>query len=715
MKHLYKLSQPSEISDAITFLERTERDCPLFCALLCEELLTHLFQAGYRDISVSVRRFPHRCVEIRTAGEPDTLTTGPNGDEARRVESEIRQNLLDQHSNSFDFRYRRGVNCYRVFLDAPRDGDLCDELYTFYQNADADTQGKPLSPLVWLVRLHPARFVLSMFIKALKHLGALMLPVFAANIIDAAISASSFFVWPVMANILGSLVALLVNLVCFWIDANIYHRFTRAVESAFKMALVRKLQALSLTYHNNAQSGKLLSKLISDVQFIEQLIYERLTDVLHLCVDVVFVIVTAWVRFKPMLLFYVILVPAAVLFIRRAAKPVLNSKATLRQHTENTNAAFKEMLDMDRLTRAQGMQKTEYNRIFSKVRSVQYAANYYDQLGVWVNNITYGGSQGFRLVCLCFAAFLANRGYISVGTVVLFQSVFEMIINSVQKVLDELPQIVQGYDSLISVNEILFERDMEQNGAVRLPEPVQGAIELRDVVFTYGAGQAPVLDGVSLSIPAGGSAAFIGKSGAGKTTLMNLILGLYSKQGGEIKIDGVDIDMLEKNSFRRHVAVVPQNTVLFSGTLWDNLVYGLKYVSVERVLDVLRRVGLDDLLKSLPDGLNSQIFEDGGNLSGGQRQRIAIARALLRDARIILFDEATSALDADSERQVQSAIDAVMAECTVVIVAHRLNTLRKVDRIYRIEDGKAIPCESFEAVAREASAQLIDTNLNLNL
>ena len=325
------------------------------------------------------------------------------------------------------------------------------------------------------------------------------------------------------------------------------------------------------------------------------------------------------------------------------------------------------------------------------------------------------GSQGFRLVCLCFAAFLANRGYISVGTVVLFQSVFEMIINSVQKVLDELPQIVQGYDSLISVNEILFERDMEQNGAVRLPEPVQGAIELRDVVFTYGAGQAPVLDGVSLSIPAGGSAAFIGKSGAGKTTLMNLILGLYSKQGGEIKIDGVDIDMLEKNSFRRHVAVVPQNTVLFSGTLWDNLVYGLKYVSVERVLDVLRRVGLDDLLKSLPDGLNSQIFEDGGNLSGGQRQRIAIARALLRDARIILFDEATSALDADSERQVQSAIDAVMAECTVVIVAHRLNTLRKVDRIYRIEDGKAIPCESFEAVAREASAQLIDTNLNLNL
>ena len=708
MKHSYTLSQQSEISSAITFLEQAIENCPMICTLLCEELLSHLVAAGYRDISMCVRRFPRHCVEIRAAGEPDMLATASDRDETSRIEAEIRQSLLDQHAEHIDYRYSKGINQYRVFLDVPEDADLCDELYTFYQNADVDTQRKPLSPLIWLIRLHPLRFALSMFIKAVKHLGALMLPVFAANIIDAAISASSFFTWPVIANILGSVVALLVNLVCFWIDANIYHRFTRAVESAFKMALVRKLQALSLTYHNNVQSGTLLSKLISDVQFIEQLIYERLTDVLHLCVDVVFVIITAWVRFKPMLLFYIILVPAAILFIRRAAKPVLTSKATLRHHTESTNAAFKEMLDMDRLTRAQGMQKTEYNRIFSKVRLVQNAANYYDQLGVWVNNITYGGSQGFRLICLCFAAYLANRGYISVGTVVLFQSIFEMIISSVQKVLDEMPQIVQGYDSLISVNEILFERDVERNGTVQLPEPVQGAIEMRDVVFSYSADQPPVLDKVSLSIPAGSSAAFIGKSGAGKTTLMNLILGLYAKQSGEITIDGIDIDALDKNSFRRHVAVVPQNTVLFSGTLWDNLVYGLKYVSLERVMAVIRRVGLDDLLESLPDGLNSQIYEDGGNLSGGQRQRIAIARALLRDASIILFDEATSALDSDSERQVQSAIDAVMAECTVIMVAHRLNTLRKVDRIYRIEDGKATPCNSFEEIIGQADAVFID-------
>ena len=355
MKHIYTVSQQSEISDAISSMAQTGDDFPMICTLLCEELLSHLVDAGYRNITVSARRFPHRCFEIRAKGAPDSLVADPSDDENRRIESEIRQGLLDQHANLLDFYYSRGVNRYRVFLDAPKDGELCDELYAFYQNAGPDAQRKPLSPLIWLVKLHPVRFALSMFVKALKHLGALMLPVFAANIIDTAITANSFFVWPVLSNILGSVVALLVNLICFWIDANIYHRFTRAVESAFKMALVRKLQALSLTFHSNTQTGKLLSKLISDVQFIEQLIYERLTDVLHLCVDIVFVIVTAWVRFKPMLLFYVIIVPAAVMFIRRATKPVLTSKANLRRHTESTNAAFKEMLDMDRLTRAQGM------------------------------------------------------------------------------------------------------------------------------------------------------------------------------------------------------------------------------------------------------------------------------------------------------------------------------------------------------------------------
>ena len=288
---------------------------------------------------------------------------------------------------------------------------------------------------------------------------------------------------------------------------------------------------------------------------------------------------------------------------------------------------------------------------------------------------------------------------------VLFQSIFDLIINNVQKTLDSVPQITQGYDSLMSVNEILCAPDVEQNGTALLPQPVLGEIEFRHVTFGYDPDKPPVLKDVSFRVPAGGSIAFAGQSGAGKSTMLNLILGLYSAQSGEVLIDGVNVDTLEKTAYRRNIAVVPQNTVLFSGTLWDNLVYGLSYVTTETVMGVLRRVGLEELVTSLPDGLHTQLQEDGGNLSGGQRQRISIARALLRHPRIILLDEATSALDTVSERQVQQAIDGMMGSCTVVLVAHRLNTLRRADAVYRVRDGALERYESLDQLISDTEGE----------
>lgn len=294
------------------------------------------------------------------------------------------------------------------------------------------------------------------------------------------------------------------------------------------------------------------------------------------------------------------------------------------------------------------------------------------------------------------------------GTVVLFQSLFDVLVNSVQKVLDALPQITQGYDSLASIGEILFEMDVERCGSLRLSAPVRGEIELSHLSFAYDNNPEQVLKDINLRVPAGKVAAFVGQSGAGKSSLLNLILGLYLPTGGEIKVDGMNLAELDLNDFRRHIAVVPQNTVLFSGTLWDNLVFGLKYVSRSRVMEVIRSVGLEDMLQSLPDGLNTVILEGGGNLSGGQRQRVAIARALMRDARIVLFDEATSALDAVSEQQVQRAIDAMLSKCTIIMVAHRLNTLKKADFIYRIENGQAFLCPSYESLIDESVADALD-------
>ena len=706
MKKRVRVCGASDISAAMALIEAYAAAMPKdsgarVCPLICEELLLRLLDMGYPAIDVSVGKSMLGYVEIRAAGPRADAFTTPSKSEADTIGAQINGCLLEQYADRCAWQYRKGVNRYRVYVDRRGDIDLTDEIYDFYRNADPEKPGKPAAVLAHIARNHRGFMALSVVVHLMKHLGALMLPVFVANIINTVVDTGSFFVWPVYLNILLSIVSLLVNLVCFWLDSRGYRRFTRAMEAGFRMALVQKLQVLSMRFHSGTQSGVVLSKLVSDVQFIQMLIYDRFIEVLYLTEDVLFIIVVALTTFPPMLGFYLIIVPAVVFLLRRFTRPLQEKRAGMRHQNEQVNAAVKEMLEMESLTRAHGLEKTEYRSILAKVRGAQRASVVYDRQTVSVNNITYGGFQGLRLLSLSFAALLTATGHISVGALVLFQSIFDMIINNVQRMLDSLPLITQGYDSLVSVNEILYARDVEQNGTALLPAPVRGEIEFKGVSFGYAPEQAPVLKDITFKVPAGASAAFVGKSGEGKTTLLNLILGLYSAQGGEILIDGVNLDALEKTAYRRNIAVVPQNTVLFSGTLWDNLVWGLGYVDSERVMDVIRRVGLQELVESLPDGLNTPLLENGANLSGGQRQRISIARALLRNPKIILLDEATSALDSESQRQVQAAIDAMMGQCTVIMVAHRLGTLRRADTVYRIDGGRLSRYDSFDQVIRD--------------
>ncbi len=695
----------SDIRDAVEYVEQymsSEKDVDArICPLVCEELLVCLLALGYAEIRVESKRVPHRHIEIRADGEridPLWETGGKNRD---AVEKQISSCLLEQYQDYYSLQYRKGVNVCKVYAGKKSIVDLTSEIYDFYNDSDPENQPKPMAVLWHIARGHRRFLFLAISVLLIKHLGALLLPVFVANIINEVTETGAFFTRSVMLNILMSLTSLTVNLVFYWLDSRGYRRFTRAVEAGFRMALVQKLQVLSMNFYNSTQTGVILSKLISDVQFIQMLIYDRFMEVLCLCEDVIFIIVVAVKTYPPMLAFYILIVPAVTFVLYRFSGPLKEKRSLMRQQNEQVNAAVKEMLVMEDLTRSHGLEKAEYQTILKKVREAQRASVTYDKKTVGINNVTFGGFQGLRLLSLSIAAFLTAGGHIEVGTLVLFQSVFDLIINNVQRLLDSVPLITQGYDSLCSVNEILYARDIEHNGNKRLPGPMKGEIEFRNVSFGYKPDRTPVLNNISFKVPAGGSAAFIGKSGEGKSTILKLILGLYSAGDGEILIDNVNLDTLEKSAYRRGIAVVPQNTVLFSGTLWDNLVYGLRYVTTDRVMEVIRRVGLQDMLDQLPDGLNSPLLENGSNLSGGQRQRISIARALLRDPKIVLLDEATSALDNRSERQVQEAIDVMMGSCTVILVAHRLSTLRHADTIYRIEDGKLERYDNVERAIRD--------------
>jgi ABC-type multidrug transport system fused ATPase/permease subunit len=234
--------------------------------------------------------------------------------------------------------------------------------------------------------------------------------------------------------------------------------------------------------------------------------------------------------------------------------------------------------------------------------------------------------------------------------------------------------------------------ETESRSEVRLPAGrLDGDIEFREVHFSYPTRpDVEVLKGVSMRIRAGQKVAVVGQSGAGKSTIMQLLLQFHQVSRGEIVISGQKIDDFELASYRSNFAIVPQEVILFGGTIRENILYGKPGAGEEEIIEAARKANAWNFIQSFPEGLDTVVGERGIKLSGGQRQRIAIARAILRDPAILLLDEATSSLDAESEKQVQEALDNLMEGRTSIIVAHRLATIREADCIYVLDKGRII-------------------------
>ena len=256
-------------------------------------------------------------------------------------------------------------------------------------------------------------------------------------------------------------------------------------------------------------------------------------------------------------------------------------------------------------------------------------------------------------------------------------------------------------ESVKSVSEILAEPRIEENAAIVPLGRLRGEVVFDQVTYAYRNSEEPTLNQFSLKVKAGESVAFVGESGSGKSTILNLLIGFDTPQEGRICIDGINMKNLDLTEYRSQIAVVPQNTILFAGTIYENVTYGLKSIPEQEVLEVLRQVGLEEFVCRLPDGMHTMLAEQGHSLSGGQKQRLAIARALIRHPRIIVFDEATSALDSASEKMVQEATENLMKTCTTFMVAHRLSTIRNADRIVVIQQGKPVEEGSYEELIKK--------------
>jgi ATP-binding cassette subfamily B protein len=243
---------------------------------------------------------------------------------------------------------------------------------------------------------------------------------------------------------------------------------------------------------------------------------------------------------------------------------------------------------------------------------------------------------------------------------------------------------------------VLLSDDIERNEGKKKVSKLVGEYDFVNVKFRYNNTDLDVLDGLNLHVEPGETIALVGESGSGKSTILNLAIGFNLATDGKVLIDGNDIKEIDLRSYRQFLAVVPQSSILFSGTLRDNITYGVDEVDEEYLKEVVKAANLSDLVESLPDGLETEVGEHGGKLSGGQRQRVSIARALIRNPRVIVLDEATSALDSISERLIQEALDNLTKDRTTFIVAHRLSTIRNADKIAVINDGHCVEYGTYD-------------------
>ena len=351
------------------------------------------------------------------------------------------------------------------------------------------------------------------------------------------------------------------------------------------------------------------------------------------------------------------------------------------------STAVSQMVEMVPITRAHALENIEINKIDNEVYKVKKSGYKVDMLNALFGAGGWATFQIMQIICLGFTSILAIKGYIKVGDIILYQTYFSSILGDLTNVINIYPQIIKGFDSVNSIFEIFSASEIEVNNGKIVIDNLKGDYNFEKIKFRYDDGKEDVLNDFNLHIKQGESVAFVGESGGGKSTLLQIVVGFLKPTEGSLLIDGKNINTIDLRSYRKQIAMVPQNTVLFSGTIKDNITYGIE-VSDEKLKEIIEASCLTEVISKLPDGLETNVGEHGDILSGGQKQRISIARALIRDPKVIILDEATSALDNKSEIHVQKAMKNLMKNRTTFIVAHRLTTIKEVDKIVLINGGK---------------------------
>ncbi|MDX1933585.1 MAG: ABC transporter ATP-binding protein [Capsulimonadales bacterium] len=450
------------------------------------------------------------------------------------------------------------------------------------------------------------------------------------------------------------------------------------------------LQTLSLAYFHQRRTGALMSALTNDVAKLQNaamMMKEIVATPLQLVIYLGFMISISW----QMTFFTLLVVPFIAVAIQRLTRRLRRISQTTQERLADVSAVMEETISAPRIVRAFVAEDRELKRFETvsdlAVNSQLKVVRRSGRLGPIVDVI---GAAGVSAI-LFFGGQQVVAQQMNSGSLIAFIGIASLVANAA----NGMGNLKAGWEEMMGAADRIFSEILDVTpdirdapGAKDLPT-IQGRIEFDRVEFAYVPG-IPVLSGIDLTIEPGQVVALVGETGAGKTTLADLVPRFYDPTGGAVRVDGVDLRTVTVASLRRQIGIVPQDTLLFSGTIRDNIAYGRPEATDAEVAEAARAANIAPFIESLPDGYASRIAERGASVSGGQRQRIAIARALLADPRILILDEATSALDAATEAMVQEALERLMKGRTTLLIAHRLSTIVNADKIVVLKRGGCI-------------------------
>ena len=532
------------------------------------------------------------------------------------------------------------------------------------------------------------RLIFAMFCTIMAAAGNLYIPWIIKDMIDEVLADKN----GTMLNwIAASIIAIFVVRGLFWYGQNYLMSYVgQSVIIDIRAAVFKKLQRLSVSFYDKNKTGTIMSYVTNDVNALQSAMVENtiemITEGFILIGSVVAMIYLDW----RLTLFTVCTFPVVLWFMEFFGKKILKTGGRIQECTADITSVLQESVASARVIKSFVREDYEVDR-FDVENRANFRANMKNAqlMATLTPVVELVAAIGVTMI-IWYGGNNVINGTITAGSLVAFLTYAVNISNPIKR----LTRVIGNIQKALAAAQRVFmiidmpEEIAESRDAKQLPE-VSGKVEFQNVSFAYDD-KGNVITDLSFSVKPGEVIAIVGPSGAGKSTIANLLPRFYDVNKGDIKIDGHSVREVTLDSLREQVGIVPQETMLFNGSVYNNILYGRLDATKEEIEAAAKAANAHDFIMQLTDGYETKLGDRGVNLSGGQRQRIAIARAILKNPRILILDEATSALDTESERVVQEALDRLMVGRTSFVIAHRLSTVKNADKILVLEKGNLV-------------------------